>query len=78
LADELKAEGFNIITVAFDDAYNDSDTREILRQVASVDLLAPGAPSYAELDENLAETIVGVYLCPIDPGDAATAYFERA
>ena len=77
LADELKAEGFNIITVAFDDAYNDSDTREILRQVASVDLLAPGAPSYAELDENLAETIVGVYLCPIDPGDAATAYFER-
>lgn len=77
LADELKADGYHIITVAFDKAYSDSNTRDILRRVASVDALAPGASSYSLLDENLARSIVYNYLCPIDPGSSATAYFNR-
>ena len=77
LADQLKAEGYHIITIAFDAAFTDLVTRERLQSVASVDILAPGAPSYSQLDENLAEDIVGIYLCPIDPGSASTAYFNR-
>jgi uncharacterized repeat protein (TIGR01451 family) len=77
LADQFKAEGYHIITIAFDNAFSNITTREILRQVASIDLLAPGSPAYSQLDEDLAENIVNIYLCPIDPGSSATVYFER-
>ena len=77
LADQFKAEGYHIITIAFDDAFSNITTRETLRQVASIDLLAPGAPAYSLLNEDLAENIVNIYLCPIDPGSSATVYFER-
>lgn len=77
LADQYKAAGYHIITIAFDSAFANSSTRDILRQVASIDLLAPGAPAYSLLDANLAEIIVNLYLCPIDPGSSATVYFDR-
>lgn len=77
LADELKANGYHIISVAFDGAYSNNTTRNILRQIASVDALAPGAPAYSQLDVDLAKVIVHNYLCPIDPGSSATAYFNR-
>lgn len=77
LADQFKAQGYHIITVAFDNAFSDTYTRDILREVASIDLLAPGAPAYSQLDQNLADNIVNIYLCPIDPGSSATVYFER-
>ncbi len=77
LADEFKAAGYHIVTIAFDDAFSDPVTRERLRQVASIDLLAPGAPAYSLLDEALAENIVNLFVCPVDPGSTATAYFNR-
>jgi uncharacterized repeat protein (TIGR01451 family) len=77
LADEYKANGYHIISIAFDNAFSDINTRDILRQIASVDALAPGASAYSQLDANLAQTIVNNYLCPIDPGSSATAYFNR-
>lgn len=77
LADQYKAAGYHIITIAFDYAFANASTRDILRQVASIDLLAPGAPAYSLLDQNLAENIVHLYLCPIDPGSSATVYFDR-
>ena len=77
LADDFKAKGYHILSIAFDDAFSDSSTRDILRRVASVDALAPGAPSYSLLDVDLAQNIVFNYLCPIDPGSSATAYFNR-
>jgi hypothetical protein len=77
LADQYKAAGYHIITIAFDDAFANTYTRDLLRQVASIDLLAPGAPAYSLLDQNLAENIVNLYLCPIDPGSSATVYFDR-
>ena len=77
LADELKAKGYHIISIAFDGAFSDNTTRDFLRRVASVDALAPGAPAYSQLDADLAKNIVFNYLCPIDPGSSATAYFNR-
>ena len=77
LADQFKAAGYHIITIAFDGAYSSTYTRELLRQVASIDQLAPGAPAYSLLDKDLAHNIVNLYLCPIDPGSSATAYFNR-
>ena len=77
LADQYKAAGYHIITIAFDGAFASSYTRDLLRQVASIDLLAPGAPAYSLLDQHLAENIVNLYLCPIDPGSSATVYFDR-
>ena len=77
LADEYKSDGYHIISIAFNDAFSDNITRDILRQIASIDALAPGAPSYSQLDANLAQNIVYNYLCPIDPGSSATAYFNR-
>jgi gliding motility-associated-like protein len=77
LADQYKAAGYHIITIAFDGAFANTYTRDLLRQVASIDLLAPGAPAYSLLDQNLAENIVNLYLCPIDPGSSATVYFDR-
>ena len=77
LADQFKANGYHIITIAIEAAYNDLATREILKKVASINVLAPGAPAYNQLDANLAQQIVNNYLCPIDPGSSATAFFSR-
>ncbi len=77
LADEFKAAGYHIVTIAFDNAFIYSGTRNILTKVASNPQLAPGASAYSLLDEDLAEKIVKIYLCPIDPGSTATAYFNR-
>ncbi|MDF1696298.1 MAG: gliding motility-associated C-terminal domain-containing protein [Saprospiraceae bacterium] len=76
-ADQLKAKGFNILTIAFDNAYADIATREILFNMASIGALAPGAPAYSLLDQDLAENIVNIYLCPIDPGESSNVYFNR-
>ena len=77
LADKFKAAGYHIVTIAFDEAFANSKTRGILTKVASNPQLAPGAPAYSLLDENLADKIVKIYLCPIDPGSTAKAYFNR-
>ncbi len=77
LADQFKAKGFHILTIAFDGAYSDIVTRDVLFKMASVGALAPGAPAYSELDEDLAENIVFTYLCPIDPGETSNVYFNR-
>ncbi len=77
LADKLKAAGYHIITIAFDNAFANSETRDLLTKVASNPQLAPGAPAYSLLDEDLADRIVKIYLCPIDPGSTSTAYFNR-
>lgn len=77
LADQYKANGYHILTIAFDDAYNDSRPRQILFQMASIGALAPGAPSYSDLDNDLARNIVNTYLCPIDPGESSNVYFGR-
>ena len=77
LADEFKAEGYHIITIAFDDAYERGNIRDILTLVASVPLLASGAPAYSDLDADLADDIVNLYLCPLDPGESSSVYFNR-
>ncbi|HHH54740.1 MAG TPA: VWA domain-containing protein, partial [Bacteroidetes bacterium] len=77
LADKFKADGYHIVTIAFDNAFANNYTRDILTKVASNQLLAPGAPAYSLLDKDLAKNIVNLYLCPIDPGSTATAYFNR-
>ncbi len=77
LADKFKAAGYHIVTIAFDNAFAYSSTRDILTEVASIPQLAPGAPAYSLLDGDLANKIVNLYLCPIDPGSTATAYFNR-
>jgi len=77
LADDFKAQGYHIISIAFDNSFSNSFTRDILRRMASVDALAPGANAYSQLDAELAQQIVSNYLCPINPGSSATAYFNR-
>ena len=77
LADEFKARGYHIITIAFDYAYYVGNVRDILTQVASISLLAPGAPSYAQLDEDLVDNIINRYICPLDPGSSSSVYFNR-
>jgi len=75
--DELRAKGYYIVTIAFDSAFRNMITRELLQELSTNDFLAPGASAYSLLDENLAEQIVNVFLCPIDPGDYNRAYFYR-
>ncbi|MEM9545343.1 MAG: gliding motility-associated C-terminal domain-containing protein [Bacteroidota bacterium] len=77
LADQFKSEGYHILTIAIDDAYNDITTRDLLIQMASIGHLAPGVPEYSQLDQNLADNIVNLYLCPIDPGSSSNVYFIR-
>jgi uncharacterized repeat protein (TIGR01451 family) len=77
LADELKANGYHIVTIAFDYAYSRSSIRDILTQVASVPLLASGAAAYSDLDSDLADNIVNLYLCPLNPGSSSSVYFNR-
>jgi gliding motility-associated-like protein len=77
LANQYKAQGYFIVTIAFDDAYSNGFTREILRQVASADGVVYGAPAYSQLNNNIANTIVNVYVCPIDPGSSNTVFFNR-
>jgi len=77
LADKFKAAGYHIVTIAFDNAFTNTETKDILTKVASNSHLAPGAPAYSLLDKDLADKIVNLYLCPIDPGSTAKAYFNR-
>lgn len=77
LADLYKAQGYVIITIAFDDAYSNDYTRNILTQTASLPLLAPGAPAYSLLNNTLANHIVNLYVCPSDPGSSNSYYFSR-
>ena len=77
LADELKARGFHIVTIAFDGAFSHRATRDLLSRTASIDLLAPGAPAYSQLNKDLADNIINLYVCPLDPGSSATVYFNR-
>jgi uncharacterized repeat protein (TIGR01451 family) len=77
LAETYKAQGYIIVSIAFDDAFSNGYTRDILRQVASVDVLAPGAPAYSLLTNTLASNIVNLYVCPSDPGSSNTVYFNR-
>ena len=77
LAETYKAQGYIIVSIAFDDAFSSSYTRDILRQVASIDVLAPGAPAYSMLTNTLASNIVNIYVCPSDPGSSNTVYFNR-
>ena len=77
LANDYKAEGYKIVTIAFDNAFTDPFVRSILQDVASSELLAPGTVSYAALDQAIAENIALLYLCPINPGSAASTFFNR-
>ena len=77
LANQYKAEGYFIVTIAFDDAFTNSYTRDILRQVASSDGVVYGAPAYSQLNNNIAEQIVNLYVCPSDPGTTNTVFFNR-
>ena len=77
LADRFKSKGYHIVTIAFDEAYSDDSTRDVLRKIATIDALAPGASAYSILDADLAKNIVFNFLCPIDPGSSATAHFKR-
>ena len=77
LADTYKAQGYIIVTVAFDNAFSNPSTQNILQQTASIDLLAPGATAYSLLDSDLANYIVYLYVCPSDPGSSNTVYFNR-
>ena len=77
LADTYKAQGYIIVTIAFDNAFSNSSTQNILQQTASIDLLAPGAAAYSLLDDDLANYIVYLYVCPSDPGSSNTVYFNR-
>jgi uncharacterized repeat protein (TIGR01451 family) len=77
VAESYKAQGYVIISIAFDDAYSNPITRDILTQVASVPLLAPGADAYIQLSNNLANNIANLYVCPADPGSSNNYYFNR-
>lgn len=77
LANDYKAEGYEIVTVAFDNAFTDPYVRSILQDAASSELLAPGTVSYAALDRAIAENFALLYLCPIDPGSTASTFFNR-
>ncbi len=54
LAETYKAQGYIIVTIAFDNAYCNPVTLNILTQTASLPLLAPGAPAYSMLTPDLA------------------------
>lgn len=77
LANDYKAAGYKIVTIAFDNAFTDPVVRSILQDAASSELLAPGTVSYAVLDQAIAENIALLYLCPIDPGSAVSTFFNR-
>jgi len=77
LAETYKAQGYIVVTVAFDDAYSNPDTRNLLTQTASLPMLAPGAPAYSMLTPILAYNIVNLYVCPSNPGSSNTYYFYR-
>ncbi len=76
LAETYKAAGYIIVSIAFDEAYNSSYTQGILQEVATYDVLAPGAPAYSLLTQSLAEYIVNLYVCP-SSGESNTVFFNR-
>ncbi|MEO0683738.1 MAG: gliding motility-associated C-terminal domain-containing protein, partial [Cyanobacteria bacterium J06649_11] len=77
LAGELKSAGYHLVTVVFDESYGNPYLRELFREVASDDLLAFSALSFSQLDQNLAEVLVSLYMCPISSGNLATSFFGR-
>jgi gliding motility-associated-like protein/uncharacterized repeat protein (TIGR01451 family) len=77
LAETYKAQGYIIVTVAFDVAFIDAYALDLLTQAASLPLLAPGANAYSQLTSALAYNIVNLYVCPADPGSSNTYYFYR-
>ncbi len=77
LADQYKALGYHIVTIAFDDAFTNGFTNNILRQTASVEGLVYGADTYFNLTNDLAEKIINLYICPVDPGSTATVFLRR-
>lgn len=77
IANQIKSEGYIIITIAFDQAFTDPVVRGILSQVGSANGFAPGAPSYAELNQEVAKYIVNVFICPLDPGSPSSVYLDR-
>ncbi len=76
-AEEYKQEGFTIATVAFDHAYNSVAARNLLKDVASTDLLAPGAISYNNIDSDLAYRVANLFVCPFEAGNASLIYPQR-
>jgi len=77
IAETYKAQGYIIVTVAFDVAFAVAGVRDLLTQTASLPMLAPGAPAYSMLTPTLAYNIVNLYICPADPGSSNTYYFYR-
>ncbi len=77
LSKQFQAEGYIVVTIAFDESFSSGYTRNILTETASIPLLAPGAPAYSQLDNTLANNIVNIYVCPSDPGSSNTVYFNR-
>lgn len=77
ITNSLKAEGFYILTIAFDAAFYDFNTLDALSQMSSIATIAPGAPSYSDIDTELAQDIIDLYLCPIASGDSSTVFFTR-
>jgi gliding motility-associated-like protein/uncharacterized repeat protein (TIGR01451 family) len=77
LANAYKAQGYFIVTIAFDEAFSSGFVRAVLQQAASADVLVYGAPSYAELTNDIAETIVNLYVCPVGPGTSNSVFFNR-
>ncbi len=77
LSESFQAEGYVIATIAFDNAFINPITQNVLQQTATLELLAPGAAAYSDLNETLAENIVNLYICTLDPGASNTVYFNR-
>jgi len=77
LSKQYQAEGYVIVTIAFDSAYSNAYTLNILSETASIPLLAPGAASYSALSDELASNIVNLYVCPAGLGSSNTVYFNR-
>ncbi len=76
LAEIYKAQGYVISTIAFDGAFGNPSSLEILQQTASYDFLVPGAPAYSQLTQDLANQIVNLYICTSDPGSSNTVFFN--
>ena len=77
LSETYQAEGYVVGTIAFDNAFNNGLTRDILTRTATLDQLAPGASAYSELNESLAFDIVNLYVCPLGPSILNTINFNK-
>jgi len=77
LSKEYQAQGYIVVTIAFDEAFNNPYTLSILQETATATSLAPGADAYSNLTESLAEYIVNVYVCGYNSGASNTFNFSR-